>query len=77
MRRAGHDHLLALLALMRVVGVDHQHPRQLALGARRGLERRGLHSGELEQILLQLVHELEGALEARFRHERMDVREAG
>ena len=76
-RRAGHDHLLALLALVRVVGVNHQHPRQLALCARRGLEGRGLHSGELEQILLQLVHELEGALEAGLRHEGMNVREAG
>ncbi len=48
-----------------MIRADHEDAGELALGARRGLERDGVHAGDLGQVPRQLVHELEGALRQR------------
>ena len=56
----------------------HQHQaRELALRARRRLERDGGQAGDLGEDLLQAPHELERALRSVFLLERVQVAEAG
>ena len=77
MRRVGHEHLRPLLAARLVIGADHEDARELALGAGRGLERDGVHPGDLGEVPRQLVHELERTLRQGLGRQRMDLGEAG
>ena len=77
MRRVRDDDVRALLVLAAVgeVRVEEHQPGELALAARRRLERHGVEPGHLEQDLLELPLELEGALRGVVLDERMELRE--
>ena len=76
-RAVGDEHLVALRVAPRaVVGADHEDPGQLALGARRRLERHRPHAADLGQGLLELPQQLERALGGLVGGERMEVGEA-
>ncbi len=65
------------LALALVVRLDQHQPGQLAMRARRGLQGHASHAGDLGQVLLQLVVELDRTLGGAFGLQGMDVRETG
>ncbi len=69
-RRLRHDDIRARgVAAGAVIGADHRHAGEFALGARHGGEAHALHAGDLLEHLLQLVHAREEAL--RLGRERM------
>ena len=74
--RIRHEDLVAVrVAAGVVVGADHEDAGQLALGARRRLERHGLHARDLGQRGLEFPEELERALRDLVRAERVERRE--
>ena len=79
MRGIGNDHAAPLggLAALRVIGLEHQKSGELGVRPGRGLERRGVHSGELCEELLQLEHQPERALNRVVVLAGVDLREAG
>ncbi len=65
--RVGDEHLVARFALGLVVGREDQHAGQLTLGPGGRLHRDGPQTGDMRQVVLQLVDQLERALaEARW-----------
>ena len=76
-RRVRDQHLGAPLAARGVIGPDHQHAGELALRARRRLQRDGVHAGDLAEHARQVVHQLEGALRVFRPRQRVQPREAG
>jgi hypothetical protein len=50
------------LALLLMIGRDHQHSGQFALGAGRRLKADGRQTGHFGQVVLQLVHQFQGPL---------------
>ena len=78
MRGVGDDDLAPRLALAAVgeVRAHEQQAGQLALRARRRLERDRRQPGDLGEDLLEPPHQLERALRALFLLERMEVAEA-
>ena len=77
MRRVGNDDVrpLVVLAAVAEVRVEEHQPCELALAPRSGLKRHGIEAGHLEQDLLQVPLELEGALRGVILDERMELRE--
>jgi hypothetical protein len=76
-RRVGDDDDLAgRVAARAVVGGDEEDARHLALRARGGLQRDGVHPGDLLEPLAELVHQRQGALRLRVGRHRVDAREA-
>ena len=74
--RIGYQHLPTLvLAALQVVGAHHQHARQLALGAGRGLQCGGREASDGRQQPLKLEHDAQRALDGGVRLERVDVRD--
>ena len=61
-RGVGRQHLVARLAAILVEGAREQHPGELAVGARGGLQRHVRQAGDLRQRTLQVPHQLERAL---------------
>ncbi len=73
----GNGYLAALgLSAVLVVGPDHQHPGQLAVGARQGGQADPGHAGYLLQELLELMQHRQGALGYLRRLEGVDEGEA-
>ena len=60
----GGKHLGALLAAVGVVGAGEEQPRQLPVGARRGLKADVLEAADLGQGALQAPHQLQRSLGA-------------
>ena len=65
--------LCALLAVRVVVRAHEQEPRQLAGRARRGLQGRRVHAGDLAQLALEVAQQLEPALAERGGGRGVDV----
>ena len=78
MRGVGNDDLAPLLVLAPIaeVGAEEHQPGQLALRARRRLERDGVQAADLGEDLLQAPHQLERALRALLLLERVEVAES-
>ena len=77
-RRVGDDDLVALrVAAGEVVGADDQHAGELAVRAGRRLQGDAGQPGDLAQVLLQLVHEQQRALDGHLILVGMDVLKAG
>ncbi len=77
MGRVRGDDRVALLPAVGEVRAHEHEPGQLALRARRGLQRHRRKPGDLREDLLQLPHELERALRALVLLVRVEVAEAG
>ena len=77
-RRVGHDHLAASVALAAraMVGADHQQPGHLALRARRRLRRDGREAGDRGEQALQLVDHAQRALRGLVGRQRVRRGEA-
>ncbi len=65
------------LAALPVVGAHHQQRGQLALGARRGLQRHGREAADLGQPALERVQDRQVALHGRRVLQRVRLGEAG
>ena len=78
-RRVRHEHLRALLglAMVAVIGAGHEHPGQLAVGARRRLQRDRIEPADLPEQLGEQPHQLERALRQGLRVERMRLGQPG
>ena len=70
-RRVGNQNLLARIALRLVPGAREQDSRELAVRARRRLQRDRVHAGDFEQASLQQVQNLENPLRERVGPVRM------
>ena len=64
-RRIGDDDAPAGVATRRVVGVDHQDARELALRAGGGLQRHAIHARHFLQPLFEFIHQTQRALRER------------
>ncbi len=60
--RNDHDAALLALAVALVVGADNQDTREFAVRARRRLQGDGVHPGNLGEVVLKVIEELERAL---------------
>ena len=77
-RVVGYQHDVAMsLAVVFMVGFDEHQARQLAMRARRGLQRDTRHARNFRQVLLQFVDQLDRALHRAVWLQGMDAREAG
>ena len=72
----GDDDAPGVAPLRLVRGAHDQQARELAVGAGRRLQRDGVEAGDLGQPLLELVHQLERALDERLRLVRVQAGEA-
>ena len=77
-RRIGNEDLVALLLTARgMIGADHQQRRELAMRARRRLERDAGKSANLGKPSLHAMHQRQVALDVRGRRQRVRLGEAG
>ena len=58
-------------------GPDEHHAGQLAVGAGRRLEGEGVHAGDLAEVALERLHDLQAPLDEVGRGERVRGRERG
>ena len=66
-RRVRDQDLLARVALALVIRADKQDAGELAVRAGGGLQRDGVHAGDLDEAVLQELHDAEATLRQRLR----------
>jgi hypothetical protein len=67
----GDEDLGAALTPVLEVRADHHDPGELALGAGRGLQADAVHAADLGQVALELVRQVQVALEQLHRLQRV------